>query len=478
MHIRIPAFPLGIAVLLVSTVAVGVQAAAPIEVGTQRQLFADDHIISDMYGIEVTMCNPQKYPGNPLISPQMPWEGGYLSPQVVLYDSAQRMLKMWYTGIDLAGHEIHRTSYAISRDGINWERPNLGLAQFGGIKETNFIPGGNANFIVDERDPKRRYKGVGYWRPGLGVYFSPDGFHWTPYKGNPVIEPTGDTHSLLGWDDSYKGYVGYFRPAGGPRRIGRSVSKDFINWSPIQVVLAPDDHDPVGTQFYRIRVIKYEGVYFGILSVLHIDKGGKDFHQPNPEGPEQTVDSQLVFSRDGIHWKRMGNRQVWLPLGPYQSWDDKQQWFANPLVMGDEIWFYYSGVNVRHQFPDLYLAGTRVAGRWRGGQIGLATLRRDGWVTVRPEADYGWLLTKPLKLKGKTLFVNADASRGVLTVSILDENGQPIPRFDRYSCIHIAKDDTAAPVKWRAADIASLAGRTVRLKFYLRHAALYSFWCE
>ncbi len=39
-----------------------VQAAPPIEVGAQRQLFADDYVISDMYGLEITMCNPQKYP--------------------------------------------------------------------------------------------------------------------------------------------------------------------------------------------------------------------------------------------------------------------------------------------------------------------------------------------------------------------------------------------------------------------------------
>ena len=51
-----------------------------------------------------------------------------------------------------------------------------------------------------------------------------------------------------------------------------------------------------------------------------------------------------------------------------------------------------------------------MGGRWCGARIGLAKLRRDGWVVARPEpgADEAWIVTKPMDLQGHELLHKAD----------------------------------------------------------------------
>ena len=472
------------------------QSGPPLLLNSQHQLLVDDFVIEETFAIERTMSRPAKYANNPIMSPERPWEGGFLVPDKVLYDAKSQEFRMWYVAWSSIKPPVARQlCYATSRDGINWERPNLGLVKFRGSKDNNLVRTPSCHFY-DPRDPdpSRRYKSAGRFDTvALNVAFPADGLQWTMYEKNPVLKEVGDAHTLLGWDDIHKTYVGYFRPftgtsdpirkdfpVGGMRKIGRSTSDDFIHWTPIETVLEPDDHDPVGTQFYSMHVIQYEGVYFGALYVLHIDRAALDFTQPDARGLEQTHDAQLAFSRDGIRWTRLGNRQPWLPYGSSQSWEDQQVYPVAPMVVGDEIWVYYSGTNVRHQTKDLRLSGDRVDGRWRGARIGLAKLRRDGWVVARPEpgGNEAWIVTKPMTFEGETLWVNADAQDGSLTVEVLDDQGNPIPDYERGDCEPVEKDATAIAVRWQDADLRGLAGRTVRFKFYLNEASLYSFWCD
>ena len=336
--------------------AVGLaETETPLSLNSQRQLLVDDFAIEETFAIERTMVSPTKYAGNPIMSSERPWEGGFINPVKVLYDTERREFRMWYRAWASIKPPVARhLCYATSRDGINWERPNLGLVKFRGSKENNIVQTPpDMCFIYDPRDPdpSRRYKAVGRFdTEGLCAAFSADGLQWTRYENNPVIEKVGDSNTLLGWDDRHQTYVGYFRPytgisdpirkdfpIGGMRRITRSTSDDFFHWTTMQMVLEPDDHDPVGTQFYEMYVTQYEGVYFSTVLVLHIDKAARDYQQTDAEGLEQTMDVQLGFSRDGIHWTRLGDRHPWLPFGPSQSWDDQQAYSQPLLVVGDEI---------------------------------------------------------------------------------------------------------------------------------------------
>src|SRR5881296_3445386 len=331
-------------------------ASEPIAIGGERQLFIDRLLIARSEDLLLTVTAPERHPANPVLRPETPSDGQYLIADSVWWNPERRIYQLWYDALHFESGEKHLPAYAESKDGLHWERPSLGVRDFGGSSANNLVEGEAGQVILDPRDgnPERRYKRVTTLKgPDVAIWFSPDGIHWKPSARNPVLAPTGDTHSLLGWDDRHGRYLGYFRPAGLPRRIGISFSRDFEDWTPPVPILAPDDHDPVGTELYWMRVLQYEGVYLGLLSVLHLDRKMLDFRQPDAAGWEQTVDLQLCVSRDGVQWRRAGNRAAWLPLARFQSWDDLQLWPSTPFVVGDEIRFYYAGVSVRHQFPDL-----------------------------------------------------------------------------------------------------------------------------
>ena len=270
-----------------------------LEIGAKKQLFIDDLLIDQALGVCRTLNQPAKYVGNPIMIPLYPWEG-----RLELYGTVWRdpdgSFRMWYQGmggmgiahmgLDLRGtpfeflnfdlQNLHCSiCFATSEDGIHWKRPNMGLVEFGGTTDNNvLIPDAAfANVIEDTRDPDpdRLYKSLFFeardWDPrgtpntgeGVSVAFSPDGLRWTKYPGNPVITRASDSHMLLGWDDLAGSYVAYARPTtqegNTTRRIGRSTSDDFINWTDPQEVLVPDSQDPDAMEFYGMPRVQVRG---------------------------------------------------------------------------------------------------------------------------------------------------------------------------------------------------------------------------
>jgi hypothetical protein len=79
--------------------------------------------------------------------------------------------------------------------------------------------------------------------------------------------------------------------------------------------------------------------------------------------------------------------------------------------------------------------------------------------------------------RGKRLEVNIDvAAMGEARVEIQDAQGKPIPGFTLDQCRRILVNDVAHTVHWgQRADVASLAGKPVRLKIAMRSAKLFAF---
>ena len=329
--------------------------------------------------------------------------------------------------------------------------------------------------IRDPRDPDpdRLYKslffeardplGTPNMGDGVSVAFSPDGIQWTKYEGNPVIERSSDSHMLLGWDDLHGEYVSFCRPSvhegNKTRRIGRSTSDDFLNWTDIEDVLVPDDEDPPGTEFYGMPVFKYEGLYVGQLYT----------YQTNIEEPNikfaGTIDVQLASSRDGVSWERVGGRKIFIPNGPPGSIDAGQIFLAlAPVEMGDELWFYYSALPGDHA-----LTGN-------SGPICMAKLRVDGFVSVDAGDETGSLVTKPFRFSGGPLTINTAARGGQVGVAMLDESGVQYPGYSLQECALFDGDSINHRVTWRDnRSLDDLRGQNIRLRFYLRNAKLYAF---
>lgn len=168
-------------------------------------------------------------------------------------------------------------------------------------------------------------------------------------------------------------------------------------------------------------------------------------------------------------WKQEAEQATFLPYGEFRrDWDWGQVYpFHPPLVIGDEIRFYYTGMSSRHW------------GSYHkdepGSGIGLATLRIDGFVAVEAP-DAGTLTTKPLVFFGDTLVVNADADEGSVVVEALRADGNPLPGFTAADCTPLTTDNVRHVVEWGSrADCALLQGSPIRLRFHLQRAKLYSF---
>ena len=381
-----------------------------------------------------------------------------------------------WTGFD-ARNLLYTIGYATSPDGVFWERPNLGLVEYGGSRANNLLllDAAYANVIEDarEEDPERRYKslffeardaaGTPNMGDGVSVAFSPDGLRWTKYAGNPVIRRSSDTHALLGWDERHGCFVGYCRPSvhegNRTRRIGRATSPDFVTWSDPVDVLEPDARDPPGTEFYGMPVFVYEGLYLGQLLVL---RAPPEEPQIRFSGP---VEVQLTVSRDGVHWQRACDRQPLLPNGPPGSTDAGEIYAARaPVAVGDELWFYYSTCAQEHGITGC------------SGPICLAKLRRDGFVSLFAVAGGGTVVTRPFRCEGGALYVNAAARGGAISVAVLGADGVQKPGLGRADCAVIDGDSVRQRVTWRQhVRLDELRGQAIRLKFYLDRARLYSF---
>jgi hypothetical protein len=105
------------------------------------------------------------------------------------------------------------------------------------------------------------------------------------------------------------------------------------------------------------------------------------------------------------------------------------------------------------------------------------TVRVDGFVSVTFPYAGGELVTKPLAWEGRRLVVNyATSAAGSATVELQDPAGRPIPGFREEECREFWGNEIARVVDWQHGDdLGRLTGRTLRIRFVMRDADLYSF---
>jgi hypothetical protein len=216
-------------------------------------------------------------------------------------------------------------------------------------------------------------------------------------------------------------------------------------------------------QLYNLDAVAYESVMLGLLAIWQ----GPNNNDCAKRGIQKRNEILLGFSRDGFHWYRPDRRPfigVTEKTGMW-NWGNVQSAGGGCLVVGDRLYFYFSGRALADEFWDAR------------GSTGLAVLRRDGFASMDAGTEAGVLTTRPVRFRGRNLFVNADASRGELAVEILDEAGQVIEPFSRANCRPVKTDKTLQEVTWQgAADLSAVGGRAVRFRFHLRSGSLYAFW--
>jgi len=470
-----------------------------------KQLFIDDYIIEHLEEVRKVLNQPTKHPRNPLVIRDRAWEGYAITHGSVVRDAKTGAYQLWYNlwqgtlEDEKKGVSVSQIGYAISPDGIKWEKPLDDIVKF----KPSFVRVGGPSVLVDpgETDPNRRYKMLVVTRAGLGTgslsicaAYSADGRDWQQEPHNPVAS-FGDGPPSLYWDGRRQRYVAHprFSPPN-TRKIAQIESEDFVHWTPKFKVV---DHSgkldkPFRTAFQMMAAMPYEGVYVGLLNAHH----GETI-QPIPKDKPwmDKINVQLTFSRNGVTWQRVGPHgaipadqqysdeqwkqiaegSVFLPYGEYKKdWD--WGWvnsFEPPLVLvGDEIRIYYFGVPGHHWWN--YHGDAPVGQSPREG-FGLATLRLDGFVSINAEKE-GTMTTKPFVFIGDTLEINANAAGGSIRVEALDPEGKVIEGFAKKDCTAITTDSVRHVLKWNGkTDCQLIQARPIKLRFYLKKAKLYSF---
>ena len=140
-----------------------------LEVAGRFQLFVDDHVVQEMSQVTRRLNPLKKHPANPILKPDRPWEGQFTHPNFVVFDQDDRLYKMWYVYIDRDQEpgekylRVDRSSagraYAVSRDGIVWEKPDLGLVRVPGAGlKNNAVIHNPSLYDIRDPDPGKRYR--------------------------------------------------------------------------------------------------------------------------------------------------------------------------------------------------------------------------------------------------------------------------------------------------------------------------------
>ena len=439
----------------------GPRRSASIEVGTERQLFLDDAVIARMSGLERVLHPVQKYPGNPVIRREADIDG--LGPNFwgsVIYDPDEKLFKLWCQPLTFQQPEVCNHLYFVSTDGVNWTRPQLDILGPDNCFQPPGYRGGHAGMWLtlykdhDEPAPQKRYKGF-IQRDPYYYITSPDGLAWT--VEGIAAHYTDDT-TTIAYNPARHEYVkiGRFCPDGRSlalRLMMTCVSKTELAEGncPWHLVMLPDEDDLAAdpyTQFYFMPAFPYHNMYIGILGLYH-------------SGPDDgTSECELTVSRDGLNWQRVCRGHKFIERGAPGSWDGGFMVVpgTGPIRVGDELWFYY-GAN----------SGTHHA--LKEAAIGLGKLRLDGFVSLHAGSSAGHILTKPFRLEGDSLQINAVA-RGSVEVRLLDvPSGAQMARGEPFSgdaCHH--------QIEWHSlSDLAAFQGEQVQIEFILRDADLYAF---
>lgn len=290
---------------------------------------------------------------------------------------------------------------------------------------------------------------------------------------------------------------------------------------------------------YHVDAVAYESLMVGTFAFFYYSIGS-----PNLKGPItprsyprfcKRTELHLGFSRDGFHWSRAdqtasANHRSRTPFTP--NGEQSGLWYQQPvagnfIVVGDEIYVYYGGINCSDADPAIttwmearkaLMAHNRSAKvpplNWTGSEVtALAVLRRDGFASLAPPLLDGSqktaiVLTRSIIFtQGSFLFVNVDALQGELTVGVLRkkahqrrgcewneglsfEGGKAECGLEEDSllaldtCVAIrGVNSTKHIVSWGAGSRGStgplghLQNKPVHLQFVLRGSVqLFSFW--
>lgn len=446
--------------------ALGTQAAEPLNIGSRWELFVDEFLVAQKNGVTHKLHDPIKR--EIVLTTDKPWEGQTCAYFSVIQDGEKVL--MYYRGS--SGGSDHSdaqvTCVAESTDGIHFTRPKLGLIEAGGTKDNNVIWRGveshNFSPFLDSSPnskPEERYKALGgvkqpgkNWHQGetpggLYAFASADGIHWKKMKDTPVITKGAfDSQNLAFFDTTRNRYTCFSRIfINKVRAVQSNTSTDFLTWT------EPVPHKYAGgvpwEHFYTSATVPCPTAPHLFLSFPKRFMTARK-KVPEHEGPGVS-DAVFMSSRDGVNWDRPF-LEAWVRPGPdLKNWTDRNNMTANGIIeSSDAEWSLYISEHYRHA----------------DHRIRRLTVRKQGFASMHADAKGGEFTTHPMKFTGKNLVLNYSTSAaGSIQIDALNDAGKTIATMPE-----LYGDDLEASVL----DVSKLTGQTIRLRVKMKDADLYA----
>ncbi len=503
---RIILFFIGVFCIIFSSCNEKIRVSESIEIGSRLELFVDSLMVDRLEGdAELYLHKPESK--EVVLADEKPWESR-INYVAVMKDG--NIFRMYYRGFHHNSRVDDRMDargeimcYAESRDGINWVKPELGLFLYEGSPKNNIVLGGDPRkYPATEKWSGDLGTGLGFrgdmvpfinespgvtedsrylalirgcrgtcqiaeGRSDYGMYpfKSPDGFNWTIMSDKPVItRGRFDSQNLGFWDAEHGRFVAFVRDVSSPGDVGEEssdteavakglirdirvcTSNDFVNWTDPEFVKypgAPREH------LYTNAVIPYERaphVLLGFPTRFYVKEaqtepvfmasrdGGSTFHR----WPDALIPKDAPMERDG----NRGNYMV------------------NGLLRGNEREYYVYATE-----------------GYDTARIRRFTYRVDGFVSVRANSG-GEVVTPPIVFRGSTLWINYSAREGgSVCVEVQDAGGSSLKRLRLEDCLPMTGDSIEKEVRWQkgTTSLGRIEGKSVRLRFVLKNADLFSF---
>lgn len=459
------------------------------DIGSRRELFTDRYLIDTLGGARLQMQRPT--PANVALRHDAPWEGRYTIYSTVLRDGD--LWRLYYRGwADVGAGGRAYTCCAESRDGVTFTRPEYGLVEFQGSTRNNILLGAMAagedtvthNFcpMIDTRPgvpESERYKALGgSHRSGMFAFVSADGVNWRLLVEGPVVNhPTFafDSQNVPFWSEAEGCYLFYYRTfikapgaeKAGVRWISRRTSEDFIHWSdPVEM----ETGDAPIEQFYTNQTHPYfraPHLYVALAARFWPNRRALTEAEGEtldmlPKYRNDISDAVLMTSRAGTNRYDRTFLESFVRPGPgLGNWVSRTNYPAlgvHPTGPGEMSFYVTREYTLKSNYTERY------------------TLRTDGFASVHAGYGGGEMVTHPLRFTGARLLLNyATSAAGWVRVEAQEESGRPVPGYALSDCREIIGDHIERAVVWTGGEnVASLAGRAVRLRFEMKDADLYS----
>lgn len=455
-------------------------AGEPIDIGSRRELFVDDHLIDSMDGVRLLLNRPQ--PAGKVLAFDKPWEGN-TSLYVTVFEDEGRY-RMYYRGSAHPDYVVQSmvrpdeaipkdhpqlTVYAESQDGMTWTKPSLGLFEFEGSKQNNILwMGEGAHNFAPFKDtnpdapPSERYKALA-GGPLLALK-SADGIHWERMQEEPVIsDGKFDSQNVAFWDEVRQHYVSVYRDFRyGVRTIKTATSKNFIHWTPGEWA---DYGDAPPEHMYTNATVPY---FRAPQLYLSFPKRLQPFRTKVNDGKNNGLsDGVFMSSRDGVHWYRFVEGFI-RPGRDERNWIHRTNAVSRGIIQTapDELSLY---VARHYTYPSAH--------------IERMTLRMDGFVSANAGYPGGELVTKPVIFSGNRMYLNyATSGAGSIRIEFQNEKGQALPGFSLEESPVLYGDEIDGEVVWPRPDtrtdrapLRRISGQAVKIRFVMRDADLYAF---